>query len=495
MRKKTYAMMLSIGLAMSVMLAGCGSNVSTSSEETTTVASSEESSDTSDRPEPPEGGKGENGTPPEKPEGDNGSAPPDMPGGGQSQGVSEYTAVKEYTSDATETGQTYESTGTDENAVLVSNGATVDISNATVTRTSSDSTGGDNSSFYGVGASMLVTDGTLNVSDSEITGDANGGAGIFAYGSGVANVSNTKITTTEGASGGIHVAGGGTLNAENLTVETSGQSSAAIRSDRGGGTMTVKGGTYTSNGVGSPAIYSTADISVSDATLVANGSEGICIEGKNSITLENCSLTSNMGDDSQNDCTWSVILYQSMSGDSEVGESVFSMTDGEINSKNGGLFYTTNATSTFNLKNVKITAADDCEFFLRCTGNNNQRGWGQSGSNGSTCVFNADTQEMKGNVIWDSVSNLTFNMKNGSVLEGAFIDDESCAGSGGSGSATLTIDSTSKWIVTADSTVTTLTNSGTITDSEGKTVTIKGTDGTIFVQGDSAYTVTCGSYN
>ena len=45
------------------------------------------------------------------------------------------------------------------------------------------------------------------------------------------------------------------LYAWDLNVETKGESSAAIRSDRGGGTMVVDGGTYTSNGVGSPAVW------------------------------------------------------------------------------------------------------------------------------------------------------------------------------------------------------------------------------------------------
>ena len=39
----------------------------------------------------------------------------------------------------------------------------------------------------------------------------------------------------------------GRTHANNLTVETSGRSSAAIRTDRGGGTVVVDGGSYTSN--------------------------------------------------------------------------------------------------------------------------------------------------------------------------------------------------------------------------------------------------------
>ena len=308
----------------------------------------------------------------------------------------------------------------------------------------------------------------------------------------MAEVLDTTITTGQDTSGGIHVAGGGTLKATNLTVETSGESSAAIRSDRGGGTMTVNGGSYTSNGTGSPAVYSTADITVSDATLTVNGSEAVCIEGLNSLKLTNCDLTGNMQDLSQNDCTWNVILYQSMSGDSEVGNSTFSMTSGSLTAKNGGMFYTTNTESTFYLSGVDMIYAKDNPFFLKCTGNANQRGWGETGKNGADCSFTAQQQEMQGNVIWDSISQLDFTMKS-STWTGAFVQDESNAGDGGDGYANLVIDKDSTWIVTGDSVLTSLTNNGTITDADGKSVTILDTNGKILANGESGYTITVDS--
>ena len=417
-----------------------------------------------------------------------------QPGGGNSNGVDSYDAVNEYSEDTTVDGETISSTGTDENAIHVTDGAKVSIKNSKIIRTSSDSTGGDNSSFYGVGAAVLTTDGTSYISNTTIDTDAAGAAGIFAYGDGVVYAADSTITTKQDTSGGIHAAGGGTLYAWNLTAETSGNSSAAIRSDRGGGTMVVDGGSYTSNGTGSPAIYSTADITVNDATLTANGSEAICIEGLNSIRLFDCDLTGNMSDDSQNDCTWNVILYQSMSGDSEVGNSTFEMNGGTLTAKNGGMFYTTNTESTITLSNVDITNADDSEFFLRCTGNNNQRGWGQSGSNGADCLFTAIDQEMSGNVIWDSISQLDFYMTDGSTLTGAVQDDETYAGNGGDGYCNFYIEKGSKWVVTGDSTLTNLYNAGTIVDASGNTVTIKGTDGTVYVKGTSSYTITVNSY-
>ena len=415
--------------------------------------------------------------------------------GGQASGVDSYDAANEYSSDETVSDTSLESTGTDENAALVSNGAEVTFNNDVISRTSSDSQGGDNSSFYGVGAAVLATDGTAYVKDSTVTTDSKGGAGLFAYGDGTVCAADTNITTQQDTSGGIHAAGGGTLYAWGLNVETNGESSAAIRSDRGGGKMVVDGGTYTSNGVGSPAVYCTADIAVNNAELTANGSEAVCIEGLNSLRLYNSNLTGNMSDDDQNDTTWTVILYQSMSGDSEVGNSTFQMDGGTITSQNGGLFYTTNTECTIALKDVDITYNDDSEFFLQCTGNNNQRGWGQSGANGSDCSFTADSQDMKGNVIWDSISDLDFYMTNGSTLEGAFVNDETYAGNGGDGYCNVVIDKESTWTVTGDSTITSLSNAGTITDADGKTVSIVGTDGTTYAEGDSDYTITVGSYH
>jgi len=440
-------------------------------------------------------GSAPSGDPPIKPDGatPGGAAPGGMPGGQSSQPDS-YSTVNEYSNDQTLDVGTYASTGTDENAIHVLSGA-LKISNSSITRVSTESSGGDGASFYGVGAALLVTGGTAYISDSDITTDASGGAGVFAYGDGVAYVLDTTINTTQGASGGIHVAGGGTLYAKNLTVETDGSSSAAIRSDRGSGTMVVDGGTYVSNGTGSPAVYCTADISINNATLTATGSEALCLEGLNTVRLYDSSLTGSMADLSQNDNTWTVILYQSMSGDSQVGEGKFEMVGGSLASENGGVFYTTNTQSEFILSNVTITAAADCEYFLRCTGNTNERGWGQTGANGADCKFTAISQQMNGNVLWDSISALDLYAISGSVLTGAVINDESCAGNGGDGFCNLYIDSSSSWVITGDSTMTVLSNEGTITDTDGKTVSIVGTDGTVYVQGDSQYAVTVSRYS
>lgn len=259
--------------------------------------------------------------------------------------------------------------------------------------------------------------------------------------------------------------------------------------------MKVEGGTYTTNGTGSPAVYSTANISVSDAILNAESSEAVCIEGKNSLNLSNCRVTSNMPDNSQNDCKWSVILYQSMSGDSEEGNSTFTMKDGSLTSKSGGLFYTTNTSSTFTLENVKISTTATPDFFLKCTGNSNKRGWGSSGQNGADCKFTAKNQEMVGDVIWDSISKLNMSITSNSKLQGAFVNDESNAGNGGDGYANLSIDKNSTWVVTGNSTLSKLTCKGKIVDSNGKKVTVVDSSGKVLRKGTSEYKITVDQYN
>lgn len=436
-----------------------------------------------------------------------GSMPPDAPGGmppdtpsgmpphGMPGGVrapESYDAVYTIGEDNALRGN-IESVGPDENALHIAGGA-VTLQEAEISRVSDESAGGDAASFYGVGAAILATDGEVSVSDSVIFTEAPGGAGVFAYGDGSVDIADSVIETLSDCSGGIHVAGGGTLSARNLDVTTYGASSAAIRSDRGGGTMVVSGGSYTSNGAGSPAVYVTADISIRDAVLTATGAEALCVEGKNSVALENCELSGAMPEDAQNDGCWTVIVYQSMSGDAEPGQGSFHMKGGSLIGTSGGMFYTTNTQSDFVLEGVELVCPEECPYVLRCTGNRNARGWGRSGANGADCRLTAIAQALEGDVLWDSISSLKLYLTQASDLTGAILDDESCAGEGGNGSAELFIAEDSTWTVTADSRLSCLHSAGHICGADGMSVTIRDASGNTLVPGEGSFTVTVDSY-
>ena len=468
-------------IILSVLFTSCSKTNTAKVTETTQVETSVKESDPPKKPDgPPPDGEKPNGPPPE-----------------EEKAKINYKAVNHYNTNQSVDELVLTSSGQDESAVLVDGNAVVSLNDFQITRSNGKSSGGDTASFYGVGATTLVTSGTLNLNEGAISTNAKGAAGVFAYGKGIANVNGATIETKQDTSGGIHVAGGGTLNATELTVTTNGESSAAIRSDRGGGTMTVNGGTYISNGHGSPAIYCTANITAKDATLVANNSEGICIEGLNTITLNSVELTSNMPDQSQNDNTWSVIVYQSMSGDSKIGKGTFNMNEGVLTSMNGGIFYTTNTESEFNIKSVEIKPSQDFEYLLRVTGNQNKRGWGKVGSNGAKCTFNAIDQEMNGKIIYDSISTLNLNLTNGTVYTGYIVKDNSATGgSNAGGYANVTIDNGSEWIVTKDSVIGILTVKDSknfenhVKDKDDKEVKILDPSGNILRDGESNIKIT-----
>ena len=403
-----------------------------------------------------------------------------QPQGGSSGSVEQGTSANTIDSDQEVDGESYSSDGNDENALRV-DGATATLENVTVDKSGGESSNSENGDFYGVNAALLATNGaTVTIKNAAITSDAQNGNGVFSYGSGTTvNISDSAITTKKDNYGGIQTTGGGTTNAQNLTVETSGNSSAAIRSDRGGGMVNVDGGTYKTNGNNSPAVYSTATITVKNATLEATDSEALVIEGKNSITLEDCDVTGNMSDTngaSSSENVHNVMIYQSMSGDADVGESGFSMTGGSLTGKNGDMFYLTNTSAKITLENVTITNEDEDAALLRVCGNSGERGWGSAGSNGAQVAFTAIDQKLSGDIVVDTVSALDLTLKDGSVFDGTINITENGNGSTDEDHAVVTIESDAVWNLTGDCTITSLVNHGTI-NFNGHTITLA--DGTV----------------
>jgi hypothetical protein len=404
------------------------------------------------------------GTPP--------GAPPDggAPGGG-STSVDTGSGAYSLKDGETLNGGTYTSTQADENAIRAEGTVTASLDNVTVEKSGGKVSNNDASSFYGLNAAILALDkATLNITGGTVTATTEGSNGVFAYDGAKINIKDTVINVSGGNAGGIEVAGGATMNATNLTVNSTVK--AAIRSDRGGGTLVVDGGTYTTSGSsGAPAIYSTADITVSNAKLVSNSSEAVVVEGFNSVTLNDCDVTGNMSGtygDSSGDHIHNVMLYQSMSGDAETGTSSFTMKGGSLVSKNGDMFYVTNTQSVITLSGVKLTLADGTKL-LQVSGNNSSRGWGKSGANGGKTTFNLSGQTVAGDIYVDTISELKMNISDASSYSGAINSDKTQAAS-----LSVTLDSTSTWTLTADSYVTSFNGDMKNVVTNGHTLYVNG---------------------
>ena len=356
----------------------------------------------------------------------------------------------------------YTATENDQSAVDVSGTQSLTITDALIQKTAGEASSADASSFRGVNAAVRVYDqATLTLSHSVIEASASNATGVFAYDGGTVELSDCTVTVTGGGAGGIQVAGGGTLTGNNLTVTSA--SKAAIRSDRGGGTMVLDGGTYTSTGTnGCPAIYSTADISVSNAVCVSERSRAVIIEGMNSVTLENVILEGNDQSSRNGSIHANVLLYQSASGDAREGTSVFSMTGGSMKAHSGAMFYCTNTSSEITLHDAELELSEDGTLLIVSAGR-----WGREGRNGGQCMLRTENQQLTGSISVDSISSLDLQMQ-ATEFTGCINTNQE------GGSVRVSMDEGSTWKLTGDSYLTEFEGDLSQIDRNGYTLYVNG---------------------
>ena len=357
--------------------------------------------------------------------------------------------------------------------VIEVSGKSESYSGITVEKTGNSSSG-DEADFYGDNAAVFATEGAdLKLDHITVRTAGTHANAVFSYGTGTTvTISDATIDTSGNCSGGLMTTGGGTMIAENLNVHTTGNSSAAIRSDRGGGTVNVTGGKYVTEGTGSPAIYSTADITVNDAELTSAGSQGVVVEGKNSVELNNVTLTADntTKNSDKSEYFQAVMIYQSMSGDASVGTAEFTMNGGTLINMNGDIFFVNNTQAEINMSDVRITNISG-GVFLRAAA----AGWGKSGSNGGHVTLNASKQTIGGDILVDEISSLNLYLKDNSSFSGAINPD------GEEGEVYVELQEGSHWKLTEDSYITSLTCSADSIDLNGYDLYVNGekyTEGT-----------------
>lgn len=524
------------GIALSLITAfgtGCGATASAAasseaaSESTSEAQSSSGAAATQnnssdgdqqappDKPDGQNGGPGDGSTPPDLPDGQNGQGGPGGapgqggPGGGADTQTYDYSGDLSGTLDAdgeevSSDGKTIDSSSADVNTVLAHNGGTATVTNATLTK-SGDDTNGDNCNFYGLNSIVLSVgdDSKAYVSDTSLSADSEGSNAMFATDSGTIYANNDTIHTTAGNSRGLDATYGGTVIANDMTIETEGDHCAATATDRGGGNISVTNSTLSTEGSGSPLVYSTGNIQVDNVTGTAEGSQIAGMEGLNTILINNSSLTSTQtGKTASDPVADGIIIYQSTSGDAETttGEkATFQAVDSTLKSaiQDGAMFYVTNTSANILLSNTTLDFDSDSNDLILIEGNDSNN-WGTAGSNGADVTFTLEKEQVSGNIEVDTISSLDLYLQNGTTYTGAIsIKDNSDASSTTDTPVTVNLDDSSTWVVTGDSTITALNaaEGSSIVDEDGKTVTIVA-DGKTVVKGTSSYTVTVtGSYS
>jgi hypothetical protein len=456
----------------------------------------------------PSGDSSQGGTPPDGTGGGQGGAPS---GGGGGANTTTFDFSGSYTgalsadnASQTSSNETYSATDSDQNAALAQNGGTLTITGDTLTK-SGDDTNGDNCNFYGLNSILLSVGSSSKalVSDTKLSASSEGSNGIFATDSGTVWANNDTITTTAGNSRGLDATYGGTIVADNMTIATQGNHCAGIATDRGGGNISAANSTLNTAGSGSPLLYSTGDIEVSNVTGTATGSQIAGMEGLNSIQIYNSNLTSTItGKTASDPIADGIIIYQSTSGDAEstTGSAAeFDAVDSTLSSSitSGSMFYFTNTSANVVLSNTTLNF-DSANVNLIEAAGNDSNNWGTAGSNGATVAFTGIGETLAGNIDVDTISSLDMFLTQGTTYTGATsISTNSVNTKASSAPLTMNVDATSTWVLTGDSTVTNLNaaSGSKIVDAQGKTVTIKAGGQTV-VTGDSSITLTvAGTYS
>ncbi len=450
-----------------------------------------------------DGGTAPEGTPPD------GTAPEGTPPDGAPSGGGANTMTYDYTGALsgalTADGETIVSdkesaaaATADQNAALVQNAGTLTITNGTLTKSGDDSNG-DNCNFYGINSILLAVNSgsTSYISGSSLSADSEGSNGIFSTDGATVYANDNTITTTAGNSRGLDATYGGTIVADKMTISTQGDHSGAIATDRGGGYISVANSTLSTAGSGSPLLYSTGDIEVDNVTGTATGSQIAGMEGLNTILIYNSSLTSTLTNATASDpMADGIIIYQSTSGDAEstTGETAtFEASNSTLKSAitSGTMFYFTNTKANVVLSDTTLDF-DSSKADLITVQGNDSNNWGTAGSNGADVTFTGLGETLNGNVEVDTISSLNLYLLNETTYTGAMeISTNEVNTDISAAPITVNIDSTSKWVVTGNSTVTDLNaeSGASIVDDQGNTVSIV-VNGETVVSGDSAYTIT-----
>ena len=292
-----------------------------------------------------------------------------------------------------------------------------------------------------------------------------------------ANIENVEITTYSDKSRGLDATYNGIINAKNVIINTNGQSCAALATDRGEGEVHVTNselntGVSKQSGRGSPIIYSTGNITVANSIGTAYVSQIACIEGKNSIELSNCDLSAAAGGNRQDNGEYvdlgGVFIYQSMSGDADVGTSTFTAKDSVLSIlsdsdyyESAPMFHVTNTKAIINLEKTELNFGSG--ILLDVSG---QSQWGTVGSNGGELTFNAKDETLDGNIIVDSISSLNMTLSSTSYVGAINPSDDF-------GQTDVVIKSGSDWTLDGDSHISSLENNGEI-NYNGHTLYVNG---------------------
>ncbi|MBQ6789916.1 MAG: hypothetical protein IJP76_00490 [Paludibacteraceae bacterium] len=332
--------------------------------------------------------------------------------------------------------------------VIQCTGGTLTMNGCTITK-SGDGSQGDNSSFYGNNSSIYAgaasssnyqsttaaSGAKIVISNVTVNGSAQGANAVIATNGATVEIDGITIVNTNSVSRGLHATYGGIITASNVDITTNEATSSTIATDRGGGTVTVNGGTATANGSKSAVIYSTGTMAATDLVGTSAKGEIAVIEGDNSITMTNCTMTSGSSERG-------LLMMQSGSGDASGVNPVMTITGTSLTMTDSSaplLEVATCVTATCTLDNCTVTVPSGVLMYVMADSQ-----WSTSGAVGNLILANGT---YTGTVKYDSGY-----------------------------TANVTVNSGATWVLSANTSICKLVNNGTII-TNGYTLTTTSSSG------------------
>lgn len=220
-------------------------------------------------------------------------------------------------------------------------------------------------------------------------------------------------------------------------------------------------------------IYSTGNITLESSEGTANAAQCVVVEGKNSATVTDSSITSSAAGNRGDVDVCGVMIYQSMSGDAGEGTGTFTSSGSVLSIQTSSDYYSTapmffvaNTEAVINLTETELSFGSG--ILLSAQGTDE---WGEDGSNGGDVILNADSQTLSGDIVLDDISSLEMNLTS-SNYSGIINGDNA------SSSVVITLDEALSITLTGDSYVTELNDSDSSysnIDFNGYTLYVNGT--------------------
>ena len=301
--------------------------------------------------------------------------------------------------------------------VIQCTGGTLTMNGCTITKTG-DGSGGDNSSFYGNNSSIYAgaasstnyqsttaaSGAKIVIKNVTVNGSAQGANAVIATNGATVEIDGITIVNDKSVSRGLHATYGGIITASNVDITTNEATSSTIATDLVG--TSAKG-----------------EIAV--------------IEGDNSITMTNCTMTSGSSERG-------LLMMQSGSGDASGVNPVMTITGTSLTMTDSSaplLEVATCVTATCMLSGCTVTVPSGILMYVMADSQ-----WSTSGAVGNLIL---DNGTYSGIVKYDTGY-----------------------------TANVTVNSGAVWNLTANTSIGTLVNNGTI-NCNGYTLTTTSTSGII----------------